>query len=111
MRGPSRAGQEASGTQGGKGGSRPSPGRKDRYEDGLFCRRNKRDGELYWFCRFTGPDGRRHKERAGTRKQDARELLEKRRVEVRDGKWRDRREVEQDSLTFDRFADRFEAEY
>src|SRR5262245_45648157 len=93
--------------------ARPSRGspRRETFEDGLFCRKNKRNGRLYWFCRFTGPDGRRHKEKAGTCKQDAKDLLEKRRVEVRDGKWKDPREVEKDTMTFSTFADRFEAEY
>jgi integrase len=101
--------------EGKQGGSRASPGRRERYEKGFFSLRNSRDETVYWFIRYMGPDGKRHKERAGTHKSDARNLLEARRVEIRSGTWVDPRERKRAEavagLTFSDFADRFLIDY
>ena len=57
-------------------------GARERYDRGLYSRRNKRDGIRYWFARYSLPDGRRRKEKAGTQKQDARDLLVRRKAEI-----------------------------
>ena len=54
--------------------SRGSPGKQVKYhKGGVYSRYNKRDGQTYYFIRYTLPDGRRKKEKVGTRKQDANE--------------------------------------
>lgn len=86
--------------------------RKTAYHGGgIFSRVNKRDGRTYYFIRYTGPNGRRHKEKAGTRKRSAERLLEQRQTEIRIGTWRDPRTVPRKGMTFGELADQFLKEH
>ena len=55
--------------------SRGSPGGFKYHKGGVFSRYSKREGSDIYYIRFKGPDGRRKKETAGTRKSDAVALL------------------------------------
>jgi len=62
----------------------------------IYSRKNKRDGETYWFVRYELKDGRRKKECVPpaadgrpTTKQDAREYLTKQKAAVNAGTWID----------------------
>ena len=73
--------------------TRGSPKREIAYhKGGVYSRRNQRDGEMYYFIRYTLPDGRRKREKVGTRKQGAKDLLQQRRTEVRLGTYVDTKE-------------------
>lgn len=83
----------------------------DYHGGGIYSRHNDRDGRTYYFIRYTGPDGRRHKEKAGTRKRAAEQLLEQRRTEIRIGTWRDPRTARPTGMTFGDLADKFLKEH
>ena len=91
--------------------TRGSPKRVTYHKGGIYARFNKRAGETYYFIRYMGPDGRRRKEKVGTRKQDAKDLLEQRRTEIRLGTWKDPKERASAAVTFSEFTDRFMEEY
>ncbi len=78
----------------------------------IYSRKNKRDGLRYWFIRYDLPDGRRRKEKAGTTKRDAVELLTRRKAELLAGTWVDPRQQDQTrGPTFREFAKRFLKEH
>ena len=88
--------------------TRGSPGAGIKYhKGGIYSRYNKRDGQTYYFIRYTLPDGRRKREKVGTRKQDAKDLLEQRRTEVRLGTYKDPKDSIAEQVTFSEFAERF----
>lgn len=78
----------------------------------IYSRKNTRDGLRYWFIRYSLPDGRRKREKAGMTKRDAVELLTRRRAELIAGTWVDPDAVPTDEgPTFREFAERFLAEH
>lgn len=83
----------------------------DYHGGGIYSRHNDRDGRTYYFIRYTGPDGRRHKEKAGTRKRAAEQLLEQRQTEIRIGRWKDPRTARPKGMTFGDLADTFLKEH
>jgi len=96
----------------GKVGSRASPRAREKFDKGVYSRKNERDGITYWFIRYTAPDGSRRKEKAGTQKQDARDMLTKRKAAILNDTWVDpwEKEVEQ-GPKFSEFEKRFLADY
>jgi len=78
---------------------------------GVYSRKSKRDGLTYWYVRHVLPNGRRKKEKLGTRKKDAVDLLAQRRTEIRLGTYRDPGTPEPESVTFRDLARRFLEEY
>ncbi len=78
---------------------------------GVYSRQSKRDGLTYWYIRYLLPNARRKKEKVGTRKRDALDLLEQRRTEIRLGTYRDPGTPDPESITFRDLAKRFLEEY
>ncbi len=97
---------------GNAGRSRAGPGKREVYSRGIYSRTNRRDGITYWFIRYSLPDGRRKKEKAGTNKQDARDLLTNRKAQILNGTYVDPDEAKaQEGPTFEAFAERFLKDY
>ena len=91
---------------------RGSPGKEVTYhKGGLYSRYNERDGRTYYFIRYMLPNGKRKKEKAGTRKKDAETLLNKRRTELVLGTYRDPAEDKARKVPFRNLVDRFLKEY
>jgi len=91
---------------------RGSPGKKINYhKGGIYSRYNKRDGKTYYYIRYTLTNGRRKKEKAGSRKKAAQDLLEQRRTEIRQGTYKDSQKEAEAHIIFGEFADRFMREY
>ena len=78
---------------------------------GVYSRKNKRDGKTYHFIRYTLLDGRRKKEKVGTRKKAADDLLEQRRTEIRQGTYVEPSAELEPDPTFGEFAERFLREH
>lgn len=78
---------------------------------GIYSRRNRRDGRTQFFIRYTLPNGKRKKEKAGTRKTGAKRLLEKRRTEIVLGTYRDPAEAKARHMRFGELVTAFLAGY
>jgi hypothetical protein len=74
----------------------------------IYSRKNQRDRLTYWFIRYERPDGKRKKEKAGTTKQEAKELLVQRLHEMNSGEYVDPGDR---CGTFAELAERFLREY
>lgn len=79
----------------------------------IYKKRHASSGIDYYFIRFQKQDGRRKKEKAGTTLEQARRLLKQRLGEVASGTYVDPRDVEAPDVgpTFEKFSERFLAEY
>ena len=77
----------------------------------IFRKHHKREGRTYYYVRYTTPDGKRRKEKAGPRRRDAERLLDRRLGEIArtvhdEVPWVDPR-ARSSSVSFRDFAARF----